>query len=79
MYNIFLNQEEIKTTTFELAKSDTISPPTNYSFEWTHTPNTTNNSFIETTTITLTATDNNWWVWINTIYYAIWTDTGTLI
>lgn len=75
----FGNKEQVKTVNFELAKSDTISPITNYSFSWIHTPNTINNSFIEKTTITLTSQDNEWWVWLDNVYYAIWTETWTLI
>jgi len=57
---------------------DTTPPITNHTLSWELLPNSTW-TYIETTTITLNSQDNELWSWIDKIYYAIWTDTGTLI
>lgn len=57
---------------------DNIAPTTSYNISWELNANTTN-SYIETVTIDLNAIDNDWWTWVDKIYYAIWTDTWSLV
>jgi len=49
---------------------DLLAPTTTVSFSWIQTPNQTG-SYIETTTITLQAEDNEWWSWVDKIYYSL--------
>jgi hypothetical protein len=57
---------------------DNEAPITNYNISWELNANTTN-SYIETATIDLNSIDNEWWTGVGKIYYAIWTDTGSLV
>lgn len=57
---------------------DTISPTTNYTLSWELLQNTTW-TYIDKVDLTLNSQDNDEWSWVDKIYYAIWTDTWTLI
>ena len=63
-------------TNFSPIYQDNISPITTYNLIWTQTPNTTNNSYVETLNIELNSIDNENWTWVEKIYYSldnIWT------
>lgn len=57
---------------------DIIAPTTIHTFSWELTERYSTWSYIETININLESIDNDWWSWVDNIYYAIWTDTWTL-
>jgi hypothetical protein len=76
-YEIDANNDWIYNWTWDIITSlppvfsDDVATITQISFSWTQTSNSTGNSYIETTSITLQATDNEWWSWLDTIYYSL--------
>lgn len=65
------------TTSIPPIFQDLLAPTTTHSFSGTSTQNTVD-SYIETVSINLSATDNEWGSGIDTTYYALWTDMWTL-
>ncbi len=50
---------------------DITSPTTLYSFSWELLSNSTWATYIQTVTIDLNSVDNEWWTWVNNIYWNI--------
>jgi hypothetical protein len=67
-----INNDWIYDTTIQLPSifQDLLASTTTATFLWTQTQNATG-SYIETTIITLQAIDNEWWTWIDKIYYSL--------
>ena len=81
-------QDTIAPTTTYTLSGELFTRTTNTTNTGTTTTNsdvtttgttTTNNTYIDSLTLTLTSLDNPSWVWVDTIYYALGTDTGSLI